>query len=160
MTMQTIQQEGREMMRRAIEAGKAAEAARSLRERIKAAKAADIEPIKRDAEYWRGNLPAYAATFSDIIAEANAKTARPAKKARTKKDTRPRWGVDERRMYDIKLHELIDGGKSNREAAQAAIEWAKGNPKLAEYKTPSASSLEKWAASERALMARKRKRAR
>ena len=159
MTMTDQREQGRELMRRAEETMKAAGEARNLRARIEAAKTAtDIQQIQRDAEAWRGLLPAHAQTFSDIIAEASAKAARPAKRARRVKDTRPRWAKEHREAYNRKLHNLVADGMSDREAARAAIEWAAGNPKLAQFKTPSESALQKWAAAERALMARKRKR--
>ena len=177
--MENMKQEGREKIQRAEATMAAAADERDLRRRLEAAKTPeDREPIKRAAFDCQGLHPANAGRFADVVAdinrlngtapatgadiarlgervaEANAR-ARPAKKARNKKDTRPRWAKEHREAYNRKLHDLIAGGSSDREAAQAAIKWAAGNPKLKQYKTPSASSLEKWAAAER-----KHKRAR
>ena len=151
-------EQGRELMRRADEAMKAAAAADGLRKRLAKAKTeAEREPIKWDAFACIGLYPAYAALFTDVVAEANAKATMPMKRVRKVKDTRPRWKKEHREAYNRKLHDLIAGRKSDREAAQAAIKWAAGNSDLAQYKTPSSSSLEKWAAAERKLMARMRK---
>lgn len=182
MTM-NMNQQGREMMRRADEAMRATAAADGLRKRLAEAKTeAEREPVKREAFACIGLYPAHAALFSDVaadinrlngtgpataadvarlgdrVAEANAKAAKPAKKARKVKDTRPRWKKEHREAYNRNLHDWIASGMSDREAAQASIKWAAGNSKLVQYKTPSASSLEKWAAAERKLMARRRKR--
>jgi hypothetical protein len=171
---------------RADKAINAGQVARNLRRMLAEAKGSDdVARVKDEALAMPGIYPNNEKLFMEIVAdinrmngtgpatvedvaklgaqiervaEANAKAATPAKKARRVKDTRPRWGADERIMYDIKLHELIESRKSNREAAQDAIKWAAENPKLAQYKTPSASCLEKWAAAERKLTARKRKR--
>ena len=171
--MQTMKQVGRELMRRAEEDMRAArtvaEAVERLsakrkeaqtlgskRDKIKMSKSEALASIKTEALALQKRYPFAAPLFAEFVTEA----AKPEKKVRKVKDTRPRWGADERIMYDIKLHELIESRKSNREAAQDAIKWAAGNSKLSQYKTPSASSLEKWAAAERKLMARRRKRAR
>ena len=79
------------------------------------------------------------------------------KKNRKLKDTRPRWGEDERRIYDIKIHDLIMARESDRGVARKVIEWAKKNPKLQPYKTPSDSMLQKWAKAERKFIGKKRK---
>lgn len=169
--MQTMKQVGREQMRRAEEdmlaARTVAEAVERLsakrkeaqmlgskRDKIKMSKSEALAFIKTEALALQKRYPFAAPLFAEFVTEA----AKPEKKARREKDTRPRWGKDERYSYDIQLHDLIAGGLSDREAARAAIKWAAGNSKLAQYKTPSASCLEKWAAAERALMARKRKR--
>ena len=182
--MDNMKQEGREKMRRAEETMAAAAAERELRQRMDAAKTPEErKPIKRDAFTCQSLHPADAGRFAEVVAdinrmngtgpatgadvarlgdrvaEANAK-AKPEKKVRKVKDTRPRWKKEHREAYNRNLHDWIAGGMSDREAAQAAIKWAAGNSKLSQYKTPSASSLEKWAAAERKLMARKRKRAR
>ena len=120
--------------------------------------------IVADINRMNGTAPATAADVAKLgaqierVAEANAKAAKPEKRVRKVKDTRPRWAKEHREAYNRNLHDWIAGGMSDREAAQAAIEWAAGNSKLSQYKTPSSSSLEKWAAAERKLMARRRKR--
>lgn len=141
---------------RADEAINAGQVARNLRRMLAEAKGPeDVARVKDEALAMPGIYPNNEKLFMEIVADINRK---PEKRVRKVKDTRPRWGPDERIMYDIKLHELIESRKSDREAAQAAIEWAAGNSKLSQYKTPSASCLEKWAAAERKLMARRRKR--
>ena len=68
----TMRQEGRELMRRADEAMKAAAAADGLRKRLAEAKTeADREPIKREAFACIGLYPANAALFSDVAADIN-----------------------------------------------------------------------------------------
>ena len=76
------------------------------------------------------------------------------------KDVRPRWGGEERRIYDIKIHEMLMDGMSNRQVAKLIPDWAANNPRLAAVKTPSASALQKWASAERATIGIRRKGAR
>ncbi len=169
--MVNMKQDGREKMRRAEDESRAArtvaEAVERLsakrreaqtlgakRDGIKMSKSEALASIKTEALALQIRYPAAAPLFAEFVTEP----AKPEKRMRKVKDTRPRWGEDDRHAYNRKLHDLIAGGMSDREAARAAIEWAAGNSKLAQYKTPSASCLQKWAAAERALMARKRKR--
>ncbi|OQC53132.1 MAG: hypothetical protein BWX54_02448 [Verrucomicrobia bacterium ADurb.Bin018] len=171
--MDNMKQEGREQMRRAEEDMRAArtvaEAVERLsakrkeaqtlgskRDGIKMSKSEALASIKTEALALQKRYPFAAPLFAEFVTEA----AKPEKKVRKVKDTRPRWKKEHREAYNRNLHDWIAGGMSDREAAQAAIKWAAGNSKLSQYKTPSASSLEKWAAAERKLMARKRKRAR
>ena len=171
MNMEPMKQEGRERMRRAEDESRAArtvaEAVERLsakrreaqtlgakRDGIKMSKSEALASIKTEALALQIRYPAAAPLFAEFVTEP----AKPEKRVRKVKDTRPRWGEDDRHAYNRKLHDLIAGGMSDREAARAAIEWAAGNSKLSQYKTPSSSSLEKWAAAERKLMARKRKR--
>lgn len=65
------------------------------------------------------------------------------------KDIRQRWGEEQRRMYDSKIHDLIMGGLSDRQVADAIPPWANEHPELRRYKVPSDSCLQKWAAVER-----------
>lgn len=65
---------------------------------------------------------------------------------RRAKDTRPRWGAEEQRLYDGKISDLIGAGKTNRQIADEIPKWAEGNSNLRPFKTPSNSALQKWAA--------------
>ena len=72
MTMQNINQEGRERMRRAEEAMAAAAAERELRRRLEAAKTPEErEPIKRDAFTCQSLHPADAGRFAEVVADIN-----------------------------------------------------------------------------------------
>ena len=66
-----------------------------------------------------------------------------------KKDTRPRWKDDQRRMYDTKIHDLIMGGMTNRVIANEIPLWAEQHPQLSKCKIPGNTSLQKWAAADR-----------
>lgn len=155
--------EGQEMMRRAEIAMRAGRAEQELRQRLAVAKTRqDIEGIRSDALDYLTIFPDATARFRRLIEQIDhqggSAPATPSKKVRKVKDTRPRWAKEHREAYNRNLHDWIAGGMSDREAARAAIAWAAGNSKLSQYKTPSSSSLEKWAAAERKLMARRRKR--
>lgn len=155
--------EGQEMMRRAEIAMRAGRAEQELRQRLAVAKTRqDIEGIRSDALDYLTIFPDATARFRRLIEQIDhqggSAPATPSKKVRKVKDRRPRWKKEHREAYNRNLHDWIAGGMSDREAARAAIAWAAGNSKLSQYKTPSASSLEKWAAAERKLMARRRKR--
>lgn len=111
----------------------------------------------RELEKLRAEM---AAAVEEIRRARCGREATKTKNAPQKKtkDIRPRWGEEERRLYDIKIHELIMDGQTDRGVAREAVKWAKQNPQLARYKTPSESMLQKWAKSERNIIARKRKR--
>ncbi len=65
-------EQGRELMRRADEAMKAAAAADGLRKRLAEAKTeAEREPIKRDAFDCQGLYPDHAGRFADVVADIN-----------------------------------------------------------------------------------------
>ena len=92
--------------------------------------------------------------------QADLEAAKPKRKPRKKlKDIRPRWGEDERRMYDNKIHDLIMTGYSDRGVAKETVKWAEHKPELSKYKIPSESGIQKWAKSERKNIGKKRKRA-
>lgn len=70
--MENMNQEGREMKRRAEETMKAAADERELRRRLEAAKTPeDREPIKRAAFDCQGLHPANAGRFADVVADIN-----------------------------------------------------------------------------------------
>ena len=161
--MESMKQDGREKMRRAEIAMRAGRAEQELRQRLAVAKTRqDIEGIRSDALDYLTIFPDATARFRRLIEQIDhqggSAPATPSKKVRKIKDTRPRWKREHREKYNIKLHELLAKNMSDREAARAAIAWAAENKELAQYRTPSASSLEKWAAAERKLMACRRKR--
>lgn len=66
----------------------------------------------------------------------------------------PKWREEERRFYDAKILDLIREGMTNRQIAGSIPAWAKDNPNVKEYRIPSDSTLQIWAA----IMRGKRKR--
>lgn len=87
--------------------------------------------------------------IGQIIDSINAPKQMVDARRKSKNDTRPRWKDDQRRMYDIKIHELIMDGKTNRVIANEIPLWAEQHPELSKCKIPGNTSLQKWAAADR-----------
>jgi hypothetical protein len=90
-------------------------------------------------------------------AEAERKAKEEAERKRLERHAEnnlPKWREEERRFYDAKILDLIREGMTNRQIAGSIPAWAKDNPNVKEYRIPSDSTLQIWAA----IMRDKRKR--
>ena len=82
-------------------------------------------------------------------AEAERKAKEEAERKRLErhaKNNLPKWGEEERRIYDAKILELIGEGLSNRQIADAIPAWAEGNSNVNKCRIPGNSALQTWAA--------------
>ena len=68
---------------------------------------------------------------------------------RRAKNNLPKWGEEERRIYDAKILALIGVGLSDRKIARAIPTWAEKNINVNGCRIPGDSALQKWAASMR-----------
>ena len=93
------------------------------------------------------------------IGDAASVVAVSSKGSRKHKDVRPRWGDEERRIYDNKIHEMIMEGKSGRQIARDIPDWAERHSMLKGFKIPQDRSLQGWAKAELKNIEKKRKRA-
>ena len=131
---------------------------RLMRSKIRLAEREKISAVSGEIEKIRADI---AGAMEETRRLQQIREAAKPKGAtrRKRKDLRPRWGEEERRLYDVKVHDLIMAGHTDRSVAREVVKWAEQNPKLSQYKTPSESMIQKWAKSERAFIGKKRKRA-
>ena len=85
----------------------------------------------------------------DKKAEAERKEKEEAERKRLErraKNNLPKWGEEERRIYDAKIFTLIGMGFSDRKIARAIPTWAEKNKNVNGCRIPGDSALQKWAA--------------
>ena len=86
--------------------------------------------------------------MTEIERKAKEKAERERLERRAKNNL-PKWGEEERRIYDAKILALISAGMSDRQIAEAIPTWAEKNTNVNGCRIPGDSALQKWAATMR-----------